>query len=162
MQEIRLRNMTSLYLVNDEGVFCLYRIGSRIANNKYIGTAGGHFEKDELNDPMACVLREAKEELGLEEWELDNLALRYVTHRLKDGEIRQNYFYFARMKSERQLTSNEGELRFVPFEEISSLEMPVSAKHMICHYIEYGRFTDEIYAGITEEEGTEFTVLREF
>ena len=162
MQEIRLRNMTSLYLVNDEGVLCLYRIGSRIANNKYIGTAGGHFEKDELNDPKACVLREAKEELGLEECDLENLALRYITHRLKDGEIRQNYFYFARMKSERQLTSNEGELRFVPFEEISSLEMPVSAKHMICHYIEYGRFTDEIYAGITEEEGTEFTVLREF
>lgn len=162
MQEIRLRNMTSLYLVNDEGVFCLYRIGSRIANNKYIGTAGGHFEKDELNDPMTCVLREAKEELGLEEWELDNLALRYVTHRLKDGEIRQNYFYFAHLKSERLLTSNEGELCFVPYEEIPSLEMPVSAKHMICHYIETGRFTNEIYAGITEANGTEFVVLREF
>ena len=162
MQEIRLRNMTSLYLVNDEGVLCLYRIGSRIANNVYVGTAGGHFENGELNDPKACVLREAKEELGLEERDLENLALRYITHRLKDGEIRQNYFYFARMKSERQLTSNEGELRFVPFEEIPSLEMPVSAKHMICHYIEYGRFTDEIYAGITEEEGTEFVALSDF
>jgi len=162
MQEIRLRNMTSLYLVNDEGVLCLYRIGSRIANNVYVGTAGGHFENGELNDPKACVLREAKEELGLEECDLENLALRYITHRLKDGEIRQNYFYFARLKSYRKLTSNEGELRFVPFEEISSLEMPVSAKHMICHYIETGRFTDEIYAGITEADGTEFVVLREF
>ena len=162
MQEIRLRNMTSLYLVNEEGVLCLYRIGSRIANNVYVGTAGGHFENDELNDPKACVMREAKEELGLDECDLDNIALRYITHRLKDGEIRQNYFYFARIKSNRQLASNEGELHFVPYEEIPSLEMPVSAKHMICHYIKTGRFTDEIYAGITTADGTEFVVLREF
>ena len=45
---------------------------------------------------------------------------------------------------------------------ISRDEMPVSAKHMICHYIETGRFTNEIYAGITEANGTEFVVLREF
>ena len=162
MQEIRVRNMTSLYLVNDEGILCLYRIGSRIANNKYVGTAGGHFENDEMSDPLKCVLREAKEELGLEENELDNLKLRYITHRLKDDEIRQNYFYFARLKVDKELTSTEGVLNLVPYSDIPMLDMPVSAKHMICHYLEVGRFTDEIYGGITEEAGTKFVAMREF
>ena len=40
--------------------------------------------------------------------------------------------------------------------------MPVSAKHMMMHYLEEGKNTDHLYAGITGEEGTKFTVMREF
>ena len=159
---IRLRNMTSLYLVREGAVLCLYRIGSRVANNKYIGSCGGHFEEKELNDPLKCVLREAQEELGLQETNLEDLRLRYITHRLAKGEIRQNYYFFARLKEEKELKSNEGTLRWIPFEEIPDLIMPVSAKHMILHYLQTGRFTDCMYAGITEETGTKFTEMKEF
>jgi len=55
---VMLRNMTSVYFVREEEVLCLFRIGSRVANNRYVGAAGGHFEKDELNNPRKCVLRE--------------------------------------------------------------------------------------------------------
>ena len=161
-KNIRLRNMTSLYLTGDKGILCLYRIGSRVANNKYIGSCGGHFEEEELNDPLKCVLREAHEELGLLESDLEGLCLRYITHRLTKGEIRQNYYFFARLKEEKQLQSNEGTLRWVPFEEVPDLYMPVSAKHMILHYLQTGRFTDCTYAGITEESGTKFTEMKEF
>ena len=162
MNNIRLRNMTSLYLVNDAGILCLLRIGSRVADNMYVGAAGGHFENDELCDPRKCVLREAYEELGLHEGDINNLSLRYVTYRLKDGEIRQNYYYFASLNTDVDLNSTEGKLRWVPFDEIPTLEMPVSAKHMICHYLDVGRYTDEIYGGITQENGTEFKLMREF
>lgn len=158
----KLRNMTSLYLVRDDAVLCLYRIGSRVANHKYIGSCGGHFEKEELNDPRACILRELGEELGLAESDLENLSLRYITHRLTGGEIRQNYYFFARLKVEAELSSNEGTLQWIPFDEVPGLFMPVSAKHMLLHYLETGRFTDCIYAGITEETGTKFTVMKEF
>ena len=158
----KLRNMTSLYLVNDTGVLCLYRIGSRVANNKYVGSAGGHFEQDELNDAKKCVLREMKEELALSEADVEGLNLRYITHRLVDGEIRQNYYFFACLKEERDLTSTEGNLHWVPYGEIPSLEMPISAKHMILHYIREGRYTDKLYAGITQEDGTNFVEMREF
>ena len=158
----KLRNMTSLYLVRETEVLCLYRMGSRVANNKYIGTCGGHFEEAELNDPLKCVLREAQEELGLTESDLEGLKLRYVTHRLTGGEIRQNYYFFARMKEERELSSNEGILRWVPFEEVPSLHMPVSAKHMILHYLSTGRFDEHIYCGITEENGTNFVPMADF
>ena len=159
---LELRNMTSVYLVEEDKILCLYRIGSRVANNKYIGSAGGHFEPEELNDPRACVLREMGEELGLRESDVEGLTLRYITHRLMEGEIRQNYYFFARLKEKRPLSSTEGKLRWVPFEEIPQLEMPVSAKHMILHYLQHGRFTEEIYAGITEETGTNFIPMRSF
>ena len=157
-----LRNMTSLYLVRDDAVLCLYRIGSRVANNRYVGSCGGHFEKEELNDPKSCILREMQEELGIAETDLEGLSLRYITHRLTGGEIRQNYYFFARLKAETLLFSNEGTLRWVPCSDIPDLPMPVSAKHMILHYLETGRFTDCIYAGITEENGTVFTEMKEF
>ena len=160
--DIKLRNMTSLYLVNDTGILCLYRIGSRVANNKYVGSAGGHFEADELNDPTKCVLREMREELGLLESDIEGLELRYITHRLTGGEIRQNYYFFARLREERSLTSTEGKLEWVPFGKIHQLHMPVSAKHMILHYEKEGRYTDILYAGITEKNGTAFVPMTEF
>lgn len=158
----KLRNMTSLYLVNGTGILCLYRIGSRVANQKYIGSAGGHFEEKELNDPRKCVLREMNEELGLEEADVEGLSLRYITCRLTGGEIRQNYYFFARLREEKPLSSTEGTLRWVTYEDIPSLDMPVSAKHMILHYIREGRYTEHLYAGITEEGKTHFVQMREF
>ena len=159
----KLRNMTSLYLVREDAVLCLYRIGSRVFSaSRYIGSCGGHFEEAELNDPQKCVLREMEEELGLKEEDIEGLRLRYITHRLAKGEIRQNYYFFARLKEEKELVSNEGQLRWVSYEEIPSLQMPVSARHMILHYLSIGRFDDNIYCGVTEEKGTNFVNMLEF
>lgn len=159
---IALRNMTSVYLTGEKGILCLYRIGSRVASNRWIGSAGGHFEPEELNDPRKCVLREMQEELGLTETDVEGLALRYITHRLMEGEIRQNYYFFARLKEDRELWSTEGNLRWMSFDEIPDLYMPVSAKHMILHYLKEGRFTDHLYCGVTEETGTRFVIMRDF
>ena len=160
--EIKLRNMTSVYLTGEKGILCLYRIGSRVASNRWIGSAGGHFEPEELNNPRKCVLREMQEELGLTESDVEGLTLRYITHRLMEGEIRQNYYFFARLKEDRELWSTEGNLRWMSFDEIPDLYMPVSAKHMILHYLKEGRFTDHLYCGVTEETGTSFVVMRDF
>ena len=159
---MKLRNMTSLYLVKDEQVLCLYRIGSKVVKNKYIGSAGGHFEPEELNDPRKCILREMGEELGLTEADVEGLKLRYITHRYMNGEIRQNYYFFAKLKEERQLSSTEGILQWFSFREIPGLNLPISAKHMILHYLDTGRFDGQLYAGITEETGTTFVPMVEF
>lgn len=63
----KLRNMTSLYIFKGDKVLLLYRQGSRVVNDMWIGSAGGHFEPEELNDAKACVLRELNEELELAE-----------------------------------------------------------------------------------------------
>ena len=158
----KLRNMTSVYLTGEQGILCLYRIGSRVANNKYIGSAGGHFEENELNDARMCALREMQEELGLTEEDVEGLKLRYITLRLKDGEIRQNYYFFGRPKTERPLQSTEGELHWFTYEEAENLHMPASAKHMMLHYLKTGRFDDNLYAGITDDAGTRFVIMKEF
>ena len=158
----KLRNMTSVYLTGEQGILCLYRIGSRVANKKYIGSAGGHFEKEELNDARACVLRELQEELGITEADVEDLKLRYVTLRLKDGEIRQNYFFFGKLKAEQELTSTEGILHWIPYDGFDNLTMPASAKHMILHYLEVGRYDDNLYGGVTACTGTHFVPLKEF
>ena len=85
---MQFRHMTSVYLRRDGRLLLLYRTGSRVVNNQWIGTAGGHFEPSELNDPTACVLRELREETGLTAGDIEHLALRYVTLRRKNGEIR--------------------------------------------------------------------------
>ena len=157
-----LRNMTSLYLVEEDCVLCLFRQGSRVANNKYIGTCGGHFEPVELNNAKRCILREMEEELGLTETDVEGLSLRYVTHRLKNGEIQQNYYFFGRLRQKKELSSNEGILRWISFTEIPALDMPISAKHMILHYIKEGRFNNCLYAGITQQTGTTFIPMVEF
>ena len=158
----KLRNMTSVYLTGEKGILCLYRIGSRVANNKYIGSAGGHFEEAELNDAKACALREMQEELGLTEDDVENLKLRYITLRLKNGEIRQNYYFFGRLKTQRPLESTEGNLHWFSYEEAENLQMPASAKHMMLHYLKTGRFDDNLYAGITDDAGTRFVIMKEF
>ena len=89
----KLRNMTGLYLRHGDKLLLLWRIGSKVVPDSYTASAGGHFEKEELNDAKACVLRELYEETGLTEQEIDNLSLRYITLRLKNGEVRQNYYF---------------------------------------------------------------------
>ena len=158
----RLRNMTSVYLTGERGILCLFRIGSRVANNKYIGSAGGHFENAELNDARSCVLREMQEELGLTEADVEGLKLRYITLRLKNGEIRQNYYFFGKLMTDRELQSTEGKLQWFTYEEAENLHMPASAKHMLLHYLKTGRFDENLYTGVTQEQGTQFVIMREF
>ena len=52
----RLRNMTSVYLTHNDRILLLFRQGSRVVNDKWIGSAGGHFEPQELNDAYACAM----------------------------------------------------------------------------------------------------------
>mgnify|MGYP003297991357 CR=1 FL=1 len=103
----KLRNMTAIYLRKDDNVLLLFRQGGKVVNEVWTGSAGGHFEEYELNDAKACVLREMKEELGLNENDIENLALRYVTLRKTNGEIRQNYYFFATLNREEELNSTE-------------------------------------------------------
>ena len=157
----KLRNMASVYIRKDNDVLLLYRQGNSIVRNLWIGSAGGHFEKDELNDAKACVLRELQEELGLCENDLKNLTLRYVTVRYADGELRQNYYFFADLStgSNDLLTSNEGIARWYPLLDLESLPMPFTARHVLDHYRTTGQFNTELYGGIANDSGVTFTKL---
>lgn len=135
-----------------------------MVSNVWTGSAGGHFEKEELNDAKACVLRELNEELGLHPEDVDGLSLRYIALRRTNGEIRQNYYFFGELKEsvDENISSNEGECRWFSLDEIASLEMPLTAKQVMEHYCREGRLTNILYVGVTGPEQMEFCELLEF
>lgn len=158
----KLRNMTSLYIIRGDEMLMLYRIGSRVVDPSWCGI-GGHFEEDELNDALRCVLREANEEIGISEDQLENLKHRYVTLRNKNGEIRQNYYFFAELKPGVEINTDcdEGELRWVKTENVLEKNMPFTAWYMMEHYLKIGRYNDILYGGITTKDGVEFVAMED-
>ncbi len=159
----KLRSMTAIYISRGREMLLLYRVGSRVIAPSFVGI-GGHFEPEELSDARACVLREMREEIGLEENDLENLSMRYAMQRLKNGEIRQNYYFFADLKDgvQMDLATGEGRAQWVDESEILHKDMPVTAKFMLEHYLSVGRYTSCLYAGATTETGAVFTELKEF
>lgn len=159
----KLRNMTAIYLFRDKKVLLLYRQGGSVVNNVWTGSAGGHFENSELNDTKSCVLRELNEELGLYPEDIAGLALRYITLRNTNGEIRQNYYFFAELKEtvNENLSSNEGICKWFALDEISSLEMPFTAKYVMEHFLKVGCLTNSLYVGVASQNKVDFCSLPE-
>ena len=159
----KLRNMTAIYLSKDDKMLMLYRVGSRVVAPSWCGV-GGHFEKDELNDAKAAMLREMYEEIGITENEIDNLKFKYVTLRMKNGEVRQNYYFFADIKENVSIKTDcsEGKLEWVHYNDVLKKEMPFTAKGMLEHYLSTGRFDDKVYGGVTTSDGVVFNEMDEF
>ena len=160
---MKLRNMTGIYLSCGEQMLLLYRQGGRVVSDQWVASAGGHFEPEELNDPKACVLRELKEELGLEEQDLTGLKMRYIGLRNVNGEIRQNYYFFAELKPEHRalFTSSEGRCRWVDRADMASYDMPLTARHVTAHYLRTGQYTDDLYCAVADGQEFRFIPLRE-
>ena len=161
----KLRNMTSIYITKGEEMLLLFRQCGSVVSDTWVGSAEGHFEENELNDPKACVLRELKEELGISENGIRNLLLRYVTLRRMKGEIRQNYYFFAELDNEvvgDHIVSTEGISRWFALSELSALEMPYTAKFVMEHYLKIGRRTNDMYVGVADGKRVNFTKLPEY
>jgi len=161
----KLRNMSTVYLTCNDKILLLYRKGSIVIADSWTGSAGGHFEEQELNDARACVLRELNEELAVDEKMIEKLKLKYITLRRTNGEIRQNYYFFAELKNGEnlQLKSNEGEVEWFPLnDELNKLNMPFTAQHVIRHYLNIGNHTNKTYGGIANEKEVVFSDLPEF
>lgn len=155
--------MTSIYVVFNNKILLLYRVGSRVVKPSWCGI-GGHFEKDELNNPKACVMRELFEETGITKRDIGCVELKYVTLRKKNNEIRQNYYYFTKLHNTDIDISrcNEGTLEWVEIEQILNKEMPFTAKECLRHYLAIGNYDDKLYAGIATASGVDFIELQEF
>lgn len=161
---VKLRNMTSIFVLNENKVLLLYRIGSKvIITPKWCGI-GGHFENSELNDPYVCILRELYEETGMTEADIYNLKLKYVTLRIEENEIRQNYYFFADLANLQFRINHcdEGKLEWVNIHDALEKEMPFSAKYCFKHYFETGRYDNKVYAGVATESVGKIFTLDEF
>lgn len=158
-----LRNMTSIYITQDNKMLMLYRVGSRVVQSSWCGI-GGHFEKDELNDPKACVLRELLEETGITEQDIENVELKYIILRQREKETRQIYYFFARLCNPEIKIDEcpEGTLEWVEIDKVLEKDMPFTAKECLKHYLSIGKDIDISYAGVATEGGVNFIELKDF
>lgn len=157
---VMLRNMAGMYITDGEKMLLLYRIGSRVVQPSWCNV-GGHFEEYELNNPKACVLREVFEETGINESDIANLKLKYVTLRNKNNEIRQNYYFFADLSNKhlKLKDCDEGMLEWVEIGKMLERDMPFTAKEVLKHYLSIGKDDENIYAGVVAEKQVVFTEL---
>ncbi|OQB25593.1 MAG: 8-oxo-dGTP diphosphatase [Firmicutes bacterium ADurb.Bin182] len=158
-----LRNMASVYITSRGKMLMLYRIGSRVVSPCWCGI-GGHFEKEELNNAKAAVLRELNEEIGLNEKDLTKIDLKYITLRYKDYEIRLNYYFFAELCENAAIQDycNEGNIEWIDMDRVLNKEMPYTAKYVLEHYMKTGRYSDLTYCGVAQKNGISFIELEEF
>jgi len=141
---MNLRNIACVYIFHEDAVLMMRKTRSRIFSKPGIvlwtASSGGHFENYELNNPKSCVIREMFEETGLQEADIKNLTLKYITLRKKDNEIRQQYIYFADLANINAILRecDEGELHWIKIDDIFSLEMSVSNTPCLKHYFQTG------------------------
>ncbi len=113
-------NTTLCYIEKDNKYLMLHRTKKEndLNEGKWIGV-GGKFEKDET--PEECLLREVKEETGLN---LTNYCLRAVVTFVSDKWETEYMYLFAADKFTGSLTScNEGELEWVDKDKVMDLNL---------------------------------------
>ena len=86
------------------------------------------------------MLRELKEEINLQKNELENVKLRYIALRNKNGEIRINYYFFASLRKGVSVRSfcGEGKFQWVDFDTVTEKKMFYTAGYVLKHYMEKG------------------------
>lgn len=116
---IILKKTTVCYIEKNNNVLMLYRNKKEIDINKgkWIGV-GGHVEDYET--PDECVVREVKEETGLTllEYILVGKIIFYI-----DDIVEECYLYRGFDFNGDQIECNEGELKWIPKEEILNLNL---------------------------------------
>jgi len=144
---MKLRNMTCIYIENDDKILMMYKTKSRFWNAPKWTGIGGHFEENELNEPDKCILRELFEETGITEKDITPVRLKYITIRKTDTEIRQQYIYFAELINKSKCISDcdEGKMEWVEIEKIFSLHMSFTNLKALQHYFNSGNKNDDIY-----------------
>ena len=146
---MKLRNLTTIYIFNEDNVLLIQRTGSRVFKGTLWSGIGGHFDCDEMNDPIKCILRELYEETGIQKDDITNLKLRYITTRKADKEIRQQYIFFANMKNTNKniIACDEGEISWINTEDLFNRKMSFTNSECLKHYFEEGFKDDTIYSG---------------
>ncbi len=115
-----MRLTTLCYVERDGCYLMLHRTKKNQDENagKWIGI-GGHLEENE--SPEECMLREAREEAGME---LKNLRLRGIlTFILPDWGNELTFLYTAETDAAKLPECREGVLQWVPVDEVMSLNL---------------------------------------
>ena len=103
-------------------------------------------ESNELNSPMEASYREIEEETGFKRDKIKNFRLKYILPEKNSGEIRQQYVYFGETKHMNFIPSDEGQLFWIPKNELLDLYTSKIINLTIEHYLN-NKNIDDIFVG---------------
>ena len=123
-----MQKTTLCYIENDNKILMLYRNKKENDPNegKWVGI-GGKFEENEL--PLECVKREVFEETGIK-----NVTFKYVglVHFISDLYENEDMYLFKGMTTQYDFSKcEEGQLKWVPIEDVLSLPMWEGDKYFL-------------------------------
>lgn len=138
--------MATAFLSYQNQVLMMKKSRSKIFDFEFWGGIGGHLEHGELNSPMEASYREIEEETGYKRSDIEDFRLKYILLEKSNGEVRQQYVYFGRTKHQDFTVSDEGELFWIPEEELFGLHSSTLIKAVIEHYL-HNRHVEDIFVG---------------
>ncbi|WP_438444307.1 NUDIX domain-containing protein [Gorillibacterium sp. sgz5001074] len=130
-----LRLMAVAMLFNGGDMLMMKRSPNRTLSPGMWAGVGGHLEPSELGDPRAACLREVEEETGLRPEEIRDLELKYILLRLNGTDLRQQFVYTGRTDRRDVATTEEGELHWIPKEEILNRDLPFVFRSLLAHWL---------------------------
>lgn len=149
------RVMLSVLIFHEDKIL-LNCIGNQVTSPSW-AAVGKQFEQEALNSAKASMVKE----LGIMASDLLTMELRYATMRYKDGEIRQNYFFFATTNYDMGF-GPIGNKKWIPVSQLPDMEIPKSLESVLKHYLAVGQKDHKVYGGIMKQQGYAITELEEF
>lgn len=136
---ITLRMMSTALLMNErDELLMMKRSMNRTLSPGLWAAVGGHLEPEEIRHPRTACLREIFEETGIEADEIEGLRMQYVLLRLNGQEIRQQFFYIGRTNVDPRVVTSEGDLHWIPRDQVLEREIPFIFRCLLQHYFTVG------------------------
>lgn len=137
---MKMRLLSAALLFNGDDLLMMERSPNRQLSPGSWAAVGGHIEPAEIRDPEAACRREIWEETGFGPEDLLELRLQYILLRLKDDELRQQFFYIGRTARRDYTDTEEGRLAWIPRAEVLKAErtIPFVYRSLLAHYFEFG------------------------
>lgn len=149
---IKLRVMTTAYLVNDDELLMMERSKERRFAPGIWAGVGGHLEPEEINNPYKACIREIYEETGIEEEYISGLNLKYMILRRSKEEIRVQYVYIGNALKRKVKNTDEGNLYWISKDNLFEKELSVTTQMTLKHYLEYGSEIRDILVGVVSAD----------
>ncbi|WP_248927383.1 NUDIX domain-containing protein [Paenibacillus hamazuiensis] len=135
---IRTRIISAAMLFYENDLLMMERSLTRTLNPGMWAVVGGHLEPSEISDPKAACLREIEEETGLTQDDIRDLKLQYILLRLNRNEVRQQFIYTATALKREVAQTDEGDLHWIPREDVLNRDIPFIFRSLLAHYFENG------------------------
>lgn len=130
--------MAAALIFHHDRLLMMKRSPNRTLSPGKWAAVGGHMEPQEIGDPLSTVLREIFEETGIRESQVNDLRLQYILLRQNGREIRQQFIYTARTEQTSVKQTEEGELHWIPREQVLERDIPFIFRCLLEHYFAHG------------------------